>query len=167
MGYPFSCPDMIGGGQFKSFLDDAKIDKELIVRSTQVHALMPMMQFSVAPWRILDKKHFQAVLDAILLREKFKNIILNLAKEASLNGEPIIRSMEYVFPNQGYALISDQFMLGNNILVAPFLEKGEGTRKIILPIGNWISDNGKIFSGNKIIETKVPLNRIPYFELVE
>ena len=92
---------------------------------------------------------------------------MNLAKEASLNGEPIIRSMEYVFPNQGYALISDQFMLGNNILVAPFLEKGEGTRKIILPIGNWISDNGKIFSGNKIIETKVPLNRIPYFELVE
>ena len=56
MGYPFSCPDMIGGGQFKSFFDDAKIDKELIVRSTQVHALMPMMQFSVAPWRILDKK---------------------------------------------------------------------------------------------------------------
>jgi len=167
MGYPFSCPDMIGGGQFKSFLDDAIIDEELIVRSTQVHALMPMMQFSVAPWRILDKKHFQAVLEAILLREKFKKTILSLAKEASVNGEPIIRSMEYVFPNQGYALISDQFMLGNNILVAPFLEKGEGTRKIILPIGNWMSDGGKIFSGNKMIETKVPLNRIPYFVLVD
>ncbi len=167
MGYPFSCPDMIGGGQFKSFLNDAVIDEELIVRSTQVHALMPMMQFSVAPWRILDKKHFQAVLEAILLREKFKKTILSLAKEASVNGEPIIRSMEYVFPNQGYALISDQFMLGNNILVAPFLEKGEGTRKIILPIGNWMSDGGKIFSGNKMIETKVPLNRIPHFVLLD
>ena len=103
----------------------------------------------------------------ILLREKFKKTILSLAKEASVNGEPIIRSMEYVFPNQGYALISDQFMLGNNILVAPFLEKGEGTRKIILPIGNWMSDGGKIFSGNKMIETKVPLNRIPYYVLVD
>ena len=40
------------GGQFTSFLDDAPIDQELVVRSTQVHALMPMMQFSVAPWRI-------------------------------------------------------------------------------------------------------------------
>tara|TARA_X000001036_G_C20649550_1_gene794407 strand:- start:79 stop:1620 length:1542 start_codon:yes stop_codon:yes gene_type:complete len=167
MGYPFSCPDMIGGGQFKSFLNDTTIDKELIVRSTQVHALMPMMQFSVAPWRILDKNHFQAVLDAISLREKFKETILQLAKEASVNGEPIIRSMEYVFPNQGYALISDQFMLGNNILVAPFLERGEGTRKIILPAGNWKSDMGEIFSGDKLIEAKVPLNRIPYFELVE
>ena len=167
MGYPFSCPDMIGGGQFKSFLNDTTIEKELIVRSTQVHALMPMMQFSVAPWRILDKNHFQAVLDAISLREKFKETILQLAKEASVNGEPIIRSMEYVFPNQGYALISDQFMLGNNIILAPFLERGEGTRKIILPAGNWKSDMGEIFSGDKLIEAKVPLNRIPYFELVE
>ena len=70
------------------------------------------------------------MIDAILIREKFKKTILNLAKEASLNGEPIIRSMEYVFPNQGYALISDQFMLGNNILVAPFLEKGRAREKL-------------------------------------
>jgi len=163
MGYPFSCPDMIGGGQFKSFLDDAVIDQELIVRSTQVHALMPMMQFSVAPWRILDQYHFQAVLDAIELREKFKETIVTLAKEASLNGEPIIRSMEYVFPHQGYALISDQFMLGNNILVAPFMDKGEGARKVVLPNGNWKSDLGKVISGGKTIETEVPLKRIPYY----
>lgn len=167
MGYPFSCPDMIGGGQFKSFLDDAVIDQELIVRSTQVHALMPMMQFSVAPWRILDQYHFQAVLDAIELREKFKETIVTLAKEASLNGEPIIRSMEYVFPHQGFALISDQFMLGNNILVAPFMDKGEGNRKVVLPKGNWKSDLGKVITGGKTIETEVPLKRIPYYILID
>ena len=115
MGYPFSCPDMIGGGQFTSFLDDAPIDQELVVRSTQVHALMPMMQFSVAPWRILDKKHFKAVLDAVNLRDQFKKTILDLARDASFNGEPIVRSMEYVFPYKGYYKIEDQFMVGNNI----------------------------------------------------
>jgi Glycosyl hydrolases family 31 len=49
MGYPFSCPDMIGGGEYKSFQTSSTIDQELVVRSAQCHALMPMMQFSVAP----------------------------------------------------------------------------------------------------------------------
>ena len=62
MGYPFSCPDMIGGGEFTSFLPGTTIDQELIVRSAQCQALMPMMQFSVAPWRVLDQAHLKAVL---------------------------------------------------------------------------------------------------------
>lgn len=163
MGYPFSCPDMIGGGQFTSFLDDAPIDQELVVRSTQVHALMPMMQFSVAPWRILDKRHFTAVLDAVNLRNEFKETILALAKKASINGEPIVRSMEYVFPHKGYVNIKDQFMLGNKILVAPYLSKGEGSRKVILPKGKWKSDTGKTYKGGKSINIEVPLTRLPYF----
>ena len=163
MGYPFSCPDMIGGGQFTSFLDDAPIDQELVVRSTQVHALMPMMQFSVAPWRILDRKHFNAVLDAVNLRDKFKETILTLAEKASVNGEPIVRSMEYVYPHKGYVHITDQFMLGNYVLVTPFLSKGEGSRKVVLPKGKWKSDTGKIYKGGKTITINVPLTRLPYF----
>ena len=163
MGYPFSCPDMIGGGQFTSFLDDAPIDQELVVRSTQVHTLMPMMQFSVAPWRILDKKHFKAVKDAVNLRNLFKETILMLAKKASITGEPIVRSMEYVFPHEGYVQIKDQFMVGNNILVAPYLSKGEGYREVIIPKGKWKSDLGKVYKGGKSITIDVPLNRLPYF----
>jgi len=163
MGYPFSCPDMIGGGQFTSFLNDSPIDQELVVRSTQVHALMPMMQFSVAPWRILDEKHFKAVLEAVDLRGEFKNIILGLAKDASLTGEPIVRSMEYVFPHKGYSKIKDQFMLGNDILIAPLLSKGIGSRKVVLPKGKWKSDMEKIYRGGVNIDIEVPLNRLPYF----
>ena len=35
LGYAYACPDMIGGGQFTSFLDvdQSKLDQELIVRS--------------------------------------------------------------------------------------------------------------------------------------
>ena len=125
MGYPFSCPDMIGGGWFLDFVKNKNIDQELVVRSTQIHALMPMMQFSMAPWRILDRKHFLAVLDAIQLRNKFKDLILDLARNAAVSGEPIVRSMEYVFPFNGFANINDQFMLGDDILIAPHLKKGE------------------------------------------
>ena len=163
MGYPFSCPDMIGGGQYTSFLDGATIDQELVVRSTQVHALMPMMQFSVAPWRVLDEEHFKGVLKVVALREKFKGNILRLAKEAAITGEPIVRSMEYVFPHTGLANVSDQFMLGDSVLVAPFLESGEGIRTVFLPKGEWKADDNKVYKGNREIEVHVPLNRLPYF----
>ena len=114
MGYPFSCPDMIGGGQFTSFLPGStRIDQELIVRSAQCHALMPMMQFSVAPWRILDRAHLDAVLKAVNVREAHRHYILKLVAQSAASGEPVVRSMEYVFPHQGYAKVNNQFMLGD------------------------------------------------------
>jgi alpha-glucosidase len=45
VGYAFTCPDLIGGGEFTSFINLSSIDQDLIVRSAQCHALMPMMQF--------------------------------------------------------------------------------------------------------------------------
>jgi alpha-glucosidase (family GH31 glycosyl hydrolase) len=51
IGHQFGCPDMIGGGEWTSFQDTSILDEELIVRAAQISALMPMMQFSVAPWR--------------------------------------------------------------------------------------------------------------------
>ena len=52
-GYPFAAPDMIGGGDYTSFRPGAPLDRELVVRWAQAAALMPMMQFSAAPWRVL------------------------------------------------------------------------------------------------------------------
>ena len=77
LGYTFVCPDMIGGGEFTSFLNQATIDQDLIVRSAQVHALAPMMQFSVAPWRVLDAAHLAAVKRAVALRMRFTPRILD------------------------------------------------------------------------------------------
>lgn len=161
-GYPFCCPDMIGGGLYTTFQDSSKIDQDLIVRSAQCQALMPMMQFSVAPWRVLDSVHFQAVKNAVNLRSKFVPQIMKLARNSGLTGEPIVKNMEYVFPHQGFAQIIDQFMLGDNILVAPMLDK-KNSRSIILPKGNWLADDGKKYSGGKSYEINVPLNRLPYF----
>jgi len=166
MGYAFTCPDMIGGGEFTSFLNNQKIDPELIVRSAQVHALMPMMQFSVAPWRILDKTYLEAVKDAINLREKLVPVILKLAKEAAKTGMPIVRSMEFVFPASGYENIKDQFILGDSILVAPVLKKGQTKRTVVLPKGKWKAYDGKIHQGGKNIEIPVSLNTLPYFHKI-
>lgn len=163
MGYPFSCPDMIGGGQFTSFLEGSVIDQELIVRSAQCHALMPMMQFSVAPWRVLDETHLAAVKKSIDIRQQFKDVILDLAKTAAKTGEPIMRPMEYNFPKQGFAKVIDQFMLGENILVAPVLENGARSRLVKLPEGNWKLPSGKTVKGGKSREFEVAMDELLYF----
>jgi alpha-glucosidase len=149
IGYTFSCPDMIGGGNWVSFLDSSVFDPELVVRSAQIHALMPMMQFSAAPWRILNKQYLEAVKKAVEIRSKFTPLILELAGESALTGAPIVRSMEYCFPECGYELIHDQFMIGNRMLVAPVTEKGKFERKVILPAGKWIDDTGKTYKGGE------------------
>ena len=167
MGYAFTCPDMIGGGEFGSFLQAETIDQDLIVRSAQTHALMPMMQFSVAPWRILDEEHMKMVKKAVELRKEFTSAIVTLAKHAAKTGEPIVRTMEYVFPDQGYATVKDQFMLGNDILVAPVLTSGNTSRTVILPNGKWEDASGKKLKGNRQIDVNVPLNTLPYFKKID
>jgi alpha-glucosidase (family GH31 glycosyl hydrolase) len=43
VGYTFTCPDLIGGGEITSFLPGKTINQKLMVRSAQCSALMPMM----------------------------------------------------------------------------------------------------------------------------
>lgn len=165
MGYAYTCPDMIGGGQFGSFLgvDYSKLDQALIVRSAQIHALMPMMQFSVAPWRVLDKEHLGYCVEASKLHKKLAPYILEMASESSRTGEPVVRSMEYMFPGQGFSECLDQFMLGNKYLVAPVLTR-DGKRTVRLPRGVWTDDLGKKIRGPLVLEIQVDMGRLPYFE---
>ncbi|MCL4481144.1 MAG: glycoside hydrolase family 31 protein [Bacteroidetes bacterium] len=167
IGNYFTCPDMIGGGEFTSFISARSYDEDLVVRSAQCQALMPMMQFSVAPWRILDKKRLDAVKACVALRKQFIPYILSLVKKAAVSGEPIITPMEFYFPNQGYADIKDQFMLGNKILVAPVLKKDADERTVILPKGKWKGDDGILYAGGKSYTIKTPVERLPYFELIQ
>ncbi len=167
MGYAYSCPDMIGGGEFTSFLNASKIDQDLIVRSAQCHALMPMMQFSVAPWRILDRPHFDAVLKAVKLRGKFTSYILRMVDNTSKTGEPILRPMEYNYPNAGYETVKDQFLIGDSLLVAPVLEKNAVKRTVFVPKGTWKNDTGTIFKGPKTVEMNAEIDVLPYLMKVK
>ena len=167
LGYPFSCPDMIGGGDYSSFIDvdSDKLDPKLIVRSAQCHALMPMMQFSVAPWRILDEEHFSAVKKAVDLRQKFVPEILKLAENSAKTGLPIVSNMEFIFPDEGFSDCKDQFMLGQDILVAPVITI-EDRREVRFPKGSWTDSNGKVIEGGQTITYDVPLDQLLWFKRV-
>jgi len=166
IGHPFTCPDLIGGGLLNTFedIDLTKFDQELMVRSAQIQALMPMMQFSVAPWRVLDEKHLNYVRQAASFHAKMGDYISELAQKAAKDGEPIVRHLEYAFPQQGFEACKDQYMLGDKYLVCPMVDKGE-TRDVKLPKGNWVDDLGKKYKGGQTIKMIVPLNRLLYFTI--
>jgi alpha-glucosidase len=167
MGYAFTCPDLIGGGDDASFKNLKAVDQDLVARAAQCHALMPMMQFSMAPWRVLDARHLAICKNMAILHKTMGREILTLAQESSRTGEPIVRNMEYVFPGQGWEELKDQFMLGNNILVAPVLEKGAVKRFIQFPQGKWKGDDGSIVTGPGRVEVSAPLERLPWYRRVQ
>ncbi|WP_195574156.1 glycoside hydrolase family 31 protein [Paenibacillus sp. 1001270B_150601_E10] len=167
LGYAFICPDMIGGGSFTDFLGDlTHLDQELIVRSAQCSALFPMMQFSVAPWRVLDQEHLQYCIDAAKLHARFGAYILELAKQAARDGEPILRHMAYVYPNEQLEEVYDQFMLGDDLLVAPVLKKGQRSRMVVFPAGTWEDDQGARIQGPTVEEVEAPLHKLPWYRKV-
>lgn len=164
MGYAFTCPDMIGGGEYQNFIANSeRLDQELFVRYAQCSALFPMMQFSAAPWRILDQEHFQYCLAAANLHQQFGEEILALAHHAADSGEPIIRHMAFSFPDEEFARVNDQFMLGDHILVAPVVEKGAIERIIHFPVGTWQGDDGSIIEGPCKLNVHAPLSRLPWY----
>lgn len=164
LGYAYVCPDMIGGGSFTDFLPGApSLKPELFVRYAQVAALMPMMQYSAAPWRVLDKKHADLCRAAGRIHVKFADLIIDLARKASVTNEPIMRYMEYVFPGEGFEAVTDQFMLGQTLLVAPATEEGQRERTVKLPAGRWEYIDGKIYDGGKTVIVSSPLDVLPYF----
>ena len=166
IGHQFGCPDMIGGGEWTSFQDTSVLDEELIVRSSQVSALMPMMQFSVAPWRVLSRENLAICKEMALLHQRMGAEIMALATESARSGEPMVRNLEYEFPGKGYAEIRDQFLLGGKLMVAPVVHKGQRSRQVVFPAGRWQGDDGRVIKGPVTREIDVPLSRLPWYRQV-
>ena len=162
-GYRFAVGDMIGGGDMWSFVPGYSVDERLFVRSCQVQALMPMMQFSLAPWRVLSAENCAICRDMAKLHVEFAPYILELAAECAKSGEPMVRAMEYAFPRQGFARRMQQFMLGDRYLVAPVTDEDDSVT-VELPAGEWTDDLGVVHDGPKTIRLEnVPLSRLPRF----
>lgn len=164
LGHPFMCPDMIGGGEWTAFLPGAPFDPELFIRSAQVHALCGMMQFSASPWRVLDAAGQQVIRDLVTMRQtKFAAYFVSLAQACGKSGEPMIRGLAYAYPGHGYEAVKDQFLMGENLLVAPVLEKGAVSRTVVIPPGRWRADDESCVVGPQTIVVQTPLSRLPHF----
>ena len=164
IGSPFVCPDMVGSGSWTAFIK-GELDEELFVRMAQCSALFPMMQFSALPWRRLSENGQKICKEMAELHEVMYPEIEKVLENTEKTGEPIIRSMEYMYPGCGYEKINDQFVLGENILVAPVVVKGEVVKTVHIPEGTWIEQNfGKVYEGPCVANIDAPIEILPWFK---
>jgi len=162
-GYPFILSDMVGGNEY-----DEKADAEMMIRWTQLNALLPAMQFSLAPWDYGEECNSICRRYANLHTE-FASRILELAKESTESGTPIVRPLFWLDANNEDALTcDDEFLLGNDILVAPVVQSHVHYRDIFLPQGIWKDHwTGNVFQGpTNLIAYPTPLENLPFFERV-
>ena len=158
-GYNFILPDMIAGNGYHG----VKPSEELYIRWVQANVFLPSMQFSIPPW-VYSESTVNLTKKFINLHIEYAETMVALAKR-TFNGEPLIRPMWYAAPEDSRAYtIADQFMLGEDILVAPVVDEGQRERDVFFPTGNWIDQHGKIFSGPAVTKVAAPLEELPYFK---
>ncbi len=99
-------------------------------------------------------------------REEMRPYVRRLMREAHEQGTPLMRAMWYAFPeDEACAALKDQYMFGDQYLVAPVLGPGLRERQVYLPAGTWKNvDTGETLRGGRTVTVPAPLDVIPVFE---
>nr|AHH86058.1 glycoside hydrolase family 31 [Sitophilus oryzae] len=164
VGYPMVLPDMIGGNGYR-----AQPTLELLIRWTQATVFMPAMQFSYLPWDFAENDELNAteiVRNMVLLHEKYSPDILSAMERSISDGVPTNPPIWWIDPTDKTALENfDEFLLGENILVAPVMVEGTTSREVYLPNGTWIdgNDNETTYNGPVSLTYQAPIDVLPYF----
>jgi len=168
LGYSFILPDMIGGNAYGDFPPP-----ELYIRWAQANVFMPAWQFSVVPWDTDPTGELDRIVkEAVDIREKYGDKLLEAARLSVATGEPMNRPMWWVDPEDPVTHnIADQFMLGEDILVAPVVYEGATSRNIYLPQGTWraeLTNGTRTYIGPRWLENfPAPLDVLPFFTKLE
>lgn len=81
-------------------------------------------------------------------------------------GTPLITPLALFAPGDSEAVtVDNQWVLGDDLLVAPITHRGQRARNIYLPAGIWKDEiDGHLRRGERWIKDyKVPLTKIPHF----
>ncbi len=138
-------------------------DPSPVVRSLQMRSMMAVCVVDAVPWK-LQGEAFEAVKRALWLKPKYADYMTELLRASATTAEPLVRSMEYQFPRNGFADCNDQFMLGGKYLVAPVLDDA-ASRTVRLPRGIWLDPSGKRFRGPLVLSVPCDEYKMHWFEL--
>ncbi len=118
------------------------------------------------PWAFGDEVETN-VREIMNLRYELLPFFYNEFYNASQTGVPIVRSMFLNFQDDDECYSDNaqyQFMIGDNLLVAPVLSEYENLKKIYLPEGKWLDWRGnKVYEGKQWIIVEAPIENIPLF----
>jgi alpha-glucosidase len=164
-------PDI--GGFFDAYDGSTTAEStELWIRWCQFGALTPLMRDHLGPKRmstpgavdlwsneqtVATWRRFAALHNALF------PFFYAYAKHAHEFGLPTMRHMVLEFPDEPEALRQDhQYLLGNELLVAPVVKPNASTRQVWLPPGPWYGFwDDATFSGPGYVEIPAPIDQIP------
>lgn len=167
-GIPFWTTDISG---YCGDITDYPAMAELYTRWMQFGIFNPLSRAhhegdnAVEPWLFgeVAEKNSKA---AIELKYRLFPYLYTYARKAHDTGLPIMRGLFMEYPYDEVSVkVEDQFLFGEELLVAPVLKKGERVKRLYLPEGEWIDFNDKktIYLGGQQIAYRAPLNVIPLF----
>jgi alpha-glucosidase (family GH31 glycosyl hydrolase) len=143
---------------------------ELYVRWMEFGTFNPVMRAHGAdnqntePWgRGPDAERI--VTDYIRLRYRLLPYLYSLSWENHETGMPLVRPLFfYDSQDPNLAGLSDAFLLGADLLVAPVTGDGIRQRDVYLPKGNWVDFwTDSLRAGPGSVAADAPLDRIPLF----
>lgn len=164
-GIPFVTHDIAG-------FSGGPSTKELFLRWTELGAFTPIMRTHEGS----DKENnwrWESDEDTIEHLRRFARVHMALADEIAAlaeiaveSGAPMVRPLMLEFPEDPQTVgISDSFLLGPDLLVAPVVEAGARTRTVYLPAGaTWFHIwTGESYEGGQSVDIPAPLGSPPVF----
>uniref|UniRef100_A0A8D8TMZ0 Uncharacterized family 31 glucosidase KIAA1161 n=1 Tax=Cacopsylla melanoneura TaxID=428564 RepID=A0A8D8TMZ0_9HEMI len=146
-------------------------DKELYIRWLQLSTFLPVIRYSHLPSEYTtDKMVLDLARNLTRLRENTINeLLLKYKKEALLTGAPLIRPLWMLDPSDSNCYtVSNEFLIGEELLVAPILNPGTFERELYLPAGFWRDgiDGSKKRGPITLPHYRVQLHEIAYFRKI-
>lgn len=100
------------------------------------------------------------------LREALRPLLRKLMQQAHDTGEPLMRPLFYHYPDNARGWeITDQYLFGEDVLVAPVVHAGMTQREVWLPGEDvWVYVNtGEHYRGGEAVTVAAPLELLPLF----
>lgn len=147
-------------------------DKELFTRWFEHTALSTVMQVgnsaNTVPWEPdpatgYDEEMLGWYRTYARLHLRLFPYEWTYAKNLLTDGRPIQRALGLAYPELG-AHPNDEYMFGDDLLVAPVTERGVTSRDVVFPPGNWIDWwTGEVIEGGTTKTVAAPLGTLPLY----
>lgn len=156
------------------------VDNELYTRWLQFAVFTPVFRPHGSALQGLDRTMKDIPSEPVYYREPYKSIVrnainlryrllpynYNLAYEQALYGKPLMRPMFYDNFSDGMALTyTNQYFWGEEMIVAPVIERGVKEQSIYLPVKNEWYDlySNQLFKSGGAFKVSTSLDKIPVF----
>ncbi len=147
-----------------------KRDGELYIRWLQLGLFSPVLRthstYQAEPYNYTEFGD----LTLRIIRQRYAWLPYNytLAYENATTGLPLVRPIGLYEPGDGirrYDKVSDQFLWGNEVMVAPVMTEGATERLIEFPEGEWIDYNDPTvrYNGHTSTVYNAPIDVLPVF----